>query len=518
MLAACSRDAVPPDAAIAPVGGGTEGAQIQAAATSAPGAVAWYPGTVEGAFEEARKSGRPVFLFWGATWCPYCAQVKATIFNRADFAERARAFVPVYLDGDGLDAQRLAERFHVQGYPTMLLLRPDGTEITRLPGEVDARRYMQVLALGLGSKRPIAETLHMALKGAPLETGDWQRLAYYAFDTDESNLVSANRLADVLSELAVNCAKKEAALATRFEQRALIASLDLKDPVRLDLPGLRGRLATLLADPAAIREAFDLLVNQPDKQLAALTAGRGTDRRRLAVAWDKALSQLAEDSTLSTTERLNALDGRIALARLITPKKLPPALVDTVLNAVADADRATQNVFERQSVIFAAAGVLANAGRLDDSDALLKAEIPHSQTPYYFMRMLGANARARGNAEVALDWYAQAWQAAQGGATRLQWGTGYLNGLLELAPNEEAKIEEVAGAIFGEAANLRDAWRERNRSALERTAGKLQEWNHDGTHAESFGRLVESFLPICERLPEDDPRRAACEGLLNRKS
>src|SRR5207248_9753807 len=88
---------------------------------------------VDRAFALAKQTGKPLFLYWGAVWCPPCNQVKATLFNRPDFIERSRAFVPVYVDGDKPGAQKVAARFKVSGYPTMILLKPDGSEITRLP-------------------------------------------------------------------------------------------------------------------------------------------------------------------------------------------------------------------------------------------------------------------------------------------------------------------------------------------------------------------------------------------------
>jgi hypothetical protein len=274
----------------------------------------------------------------------------------------------------------------------------------------------------------------------------------------------------------------------------------------------------VLADPAEARGLFDIVVNAPDRQLAALTDAKSAERKTLSAAWDKALATLANDASLSTSDRLNALDGRVALAHLATPGKLPPELVETLRDAVAEAERDTTNPYERQSVIYTAAGTLTDAGLLDDSDALLKAELPHSHTPYYFMRMLGTNAKLRGDKDGALDWYAQAWKASEGGATRLQWGTGYLNGLLELAPADEARIEEVGATVFGEAARLKDAYAERNRAALERTAGKLNAWNRDSTHEASYERIASQFSAVCGKLPAADPQRASCDGLLKRKS
>ncbi len=71
-----------------------------------------------------QKHNQPLFLYWGAVWCPPCNQVKATVFNRQGFIARSRFFVPVHLDGDSPSAQKLGARFKVRGYPTMILFRP----------------------------------------------------------------------------------------------------------------------------------------------------------------------------------------------------------------------------------------------------------------------------------------------------------------------------------------------------------------------------------------------------------
>ena len=156
LLVACSKA---PEPAAPPV------APTKAAAAHAGQGVAWQTGDVDAVFAAAKATKMPVFLYWGAKWCPPCNQVKATIFNRQDFIERSRHFAPVYVDGDTASAQRLASRFKVSGYPTMILFTPDGKEITRLPGEVDADQYMRVLNMGMNGARPVRETLAAALSG-----------------------------------------------------------------------------------------------------------------------------------------------------------------------------------------------------------------------------------------------------------------------------------------------------------------------------------------------------------------
>jgi thiol:disulfide interchange protein len=66
---------------------------------------------VDAAFAIARAESKPVFLYWGAKWCPPCNQVQATLFNRQDFIERSRAFVPVYVDGDSPARRSSARAF-----------------------------------------------------------------------------------------------------------------------------------------------------------------------------------------------------------------------------------------------------------------------------------------------------------------------------------------------------------------------------------------------------------------------
>ncbi|MDO8729332.1 MAG: thioredoxin family protein, partial [bacterium] len=102
----------------------------KAASASATEGINWRKDNdVDAAFALAKASHKPLFLYWGAVWCPPCNQVKATIFNRQDFIDKSRHFVPVYLDGDTPGAQKLAARFKVRGYPTMILLKADGSEI-----------------------------------------------------------------------------------------------------------------------------------------------------------------------------------------------------------------------------------------------------------------------------------------------------------------------------------------------------------------------------------------------------
>ena len=516
-LSACSRapepapapKETPPAAATAPAG------------SSAPHGIAWREGDVDAAFAAARAEGKPLFLYWGAIWCPPCNQVKATLFNRQDFIDRARFFVPVYLDGDTPSAQRLGARFNVSGYPTMILFAPDGRELTRLPGEIDGEQYMRVLALGMGGARPVKDTLAVALSasagpaGWKLSPDDWRMLAYYSWLTDEQQLVPTRELPATLKRLAQNCPADQSETASRLALKALAAAATAKGAKPSPDAEATGRLLGVLADAKLVRENFDTLTEYPGEIVGFVTAAQSPERTRLVAAWTAALERLVSDTTLSTTDRLVAITGEVALARLDAAQgSLPPALLERVRDQAARADRTTTDPYARQAVIDAAADALAQAGLLAESDALLKSELARSHSPYYFMVDLAENAKKRGDKAAALDWYSRSYASAEGPATRLQWGVRYVNALIELSPQDAAGIEQAATSVIGELDPVPDTFYERNLRGLERMGAKLSAWGREPAQAAALVRIRAQMSGVCAKLPAGDPARAKCSAAL----
>jgi thiol-disulfide isomerase/thioredoxin len=522
VLAGCDRrkDEPPPP---------PEPQSTQAAATAGeshlPPGIEWFGGEVDAAFAAAKAANKPVFLYWGAEWCPPCAQIKTTIFSKREFQERSRLFVPVYLDGDTPSAQKHGERFGVVGYPTMILFKPDGMEITRLPGGVDVARYAKILDVALADARPVSDILAAARSGGAVTSNDWRLLAYYSWSTDNGHVLPADQKLATFRALANRCPAELPAECARFFFDYLGTAADASEPGKPALDGLeradaRRKLLAMLPSPAVQAANVDNLLYGPKDTIGVLSNEGTPERKQLTGAWRAAIGQLGDDTRpLSASEELLRVRARVLLAKLDAPDaSLPPALLDEARQAVARVDATTPEGYPRQAAINAAANLYWEAGLEAEANTLLTAELGKSKSPYYFMLDLADLAEKAGRKQEAVDWLARAYAGAQGPATRFQWGYNYLVGMLEMTPEDVQGIERAGLSVIGELDGSPDAFYQRTRMRLEQLDTKLLEWGQTGEASKVIDTLRARTSEICRKLPEKDTGRANCEKFLTAKA
>jgi hypothetical protein len=342
-------------------------------------------------------------------------------------------------------------------------------------------------------------------------------LGFYSWEGDEQQLVPAAERPALLAQLAVASKGVDEETTTRLWLKALAASDEGKG-VKPDA-ALQALTRKVLAEPALARTHMDVLSNGANDIVKVLSAAGSPERAALLQAFEGALKRLETDMTLSRADRLGALLARVQLGRVEQPKDalsptLSPALLKEVGEHVARADREIRDGYERQAVITSAAYVLGQAGLWKESDELLKSNLAKSHSPYYLMSQLGGNARKQGRKDEALRWYEEAFNKSEGPATRLQWGSGYFNALVDLAPQDQARIEKTAAQLFSEAAKDKGAFYERSARSLQRVGTKLADWNKDGQHEAVLARLKTQLNGICAKVETADQQRATCEGLI----
>ena len=357
-----------------------------------PPGIAWIDGDVDRALAVARSENKPLFLYWGAVWCPPCNQLKVLLFRRADFQNRLRAFVPVYLDGDGEAAQRWGDRFGVVGYPTLVVLRPDGSELMRLPGEADPERVIRMLSQAVESRHPIGDLLARLESRQPLTRDDWELLATFGWELGSP--IPEAELSARLARMAADAPAELPGVAGRIWLHALFNLGPTSLP--WDAQGAAAVLTTTLESPARARDSRDLLIQPPSKALQALQPLAPEAGARLASAWRQALQTLVSDRSVSCTERLalavSAADleaaGKAPAAGVLSPATLTAARA-----LVAECDQATRDELERQSVVSAESDLLQAVGLYPEAAALIEGEVPRAHVPAYFMQERAALAR-----------------------------------------------------------------------------------------------------------------------------
>lgn len=516
LVAACSHEEPPAEAATTPQ------ATVQTTMPAeAESHILWFEGSVDDALMAAVDQSKPIFLYWGAQWCPPCMQLKTTVFNRPDFIATTGLFVPVYLDGDTPGAQRWGEHFGVVGYPTLIVLRADGRELTRISSIIDLEAYPRVLRIAARQTQPMDELIETALAHPEaLSEDDWQLLANYSWWDDRAWAGRETSKAQVLAQLAATTPVQ--GLRDPFQLLQLALMLDAGDASEPQLSepqqtAAAALLKRLLGSPELLRANIETLNYFAVDIVQACGADAG-QRAALGKQLDTAMRQVAvAEDGYTIKDRLYAERTRVALFKALNPDaELPEPLVADVRAVVAWADQAAKTPQERQGMANYATYTLESAGLKGDAEALLSREIERSPDAYYFMPTLADYAQERGDTDQALAWLERAYRESRGPATRAQWGMSYVSGLLEMQPDNIERIEQVTTQIIDELAKEPTAFYQRTQMRLQRLDAGLSQWAQQApARADTVARLASAMGRVCAQLPESSEANTACRALFH---
>ncbi len=485
------------------------------ASTPQPGGIAWRDGDVADAFLEAKTSGKPVLLYWGARWCPPCARLKATVFQDSAFIAETRNFIPVYLDGDFKGAQAWAQRYAIAGYPTLIILRADGSEITRLDGLIEPEAASGLLQATTGRQSTALE-LVAKVRNDPthLTADEWKILASFTWESDPEVVSDPAQVVALLDSLAL--AAPDRALARRFALRALIAptfmagSPTLVPPNAADSARIPTILSGILADPAEIRANLQMLEFEGGQLVKLVPDAR--QRARLGAELLAGLGRAAADPALPIVDRMMTAQAMIDFYKP-TSGPMPAPVLATVRGRVAAADAAARSPMERLSVVSDAASLLDDAGDRQAARRLLEAELPRSATPFYYMSDLSDLAEEDGDTKAALAWARRAADTAEGRASRVSWATRYTQAVIRLSPGDAGEVERSADAVVDELGQAPDTFNGRVRARFSGWADALRDWSSKHQGAAVLSRVTARLWPICAGQSDVD-NRAACTQLL----
>jgi thioredoxin-related protein len=500
--------------------------------------IAWFDGTIEEAFDLARNTARPVFLYWGAEWCPPCHYLKNKIFKRPEFVAKIGEFVPVYLDGDSERAQILGEELDVQGYPTVIIFNPEGEEVIRMPSTIPVAQYADILDAALQIRRPIQETLSRVMDTgvADAERADLSLLAFYSWEQDSKTGLSGEERITVLRRLyqgtPPDLALQRSRFLTLYLRSVIEAGPDAEGDVTLSADERSEhsqQMIGILSDPD-LRSANLLHVLYMSRETVELLHPEASAARAALVdAWNEAARACEKDQTLSLDDRLSSLVPRLALAKLTaqerlpqgddaddSPLELPPDLIAAVRGRVAGAASEVADKGELQTVLGTMVWLLQTAGLEGEAETLLAEKMEQTAAPYYFMSWLASLKQDAEQPKEALLWYRKAYDSARGRYTRFRWGSTYLRRLLELAPSDLATIEAASMMILDELLTREDAFALGNHSRLGSLEKAYRSWVENGGNEDLLVRIRQRVHTQCDRYPDsgEGSQRQRCLAFL----
>lgn len=103
----------------------------------------WMWNNYDLALEKAQAENRAVIIDFWAVWCKECKEMDKHAFQDPEVRSLLDEFVLLKVDVDVVP--QLKSQFLIVGMPTVVVVSPDGTEITRAVGYQTADQMYKVL-------------------------------------------------------------------------------------------------------------------------------------------------------------------------------------------------------------------------------------------------------------------------------------------------------------------------------------------------------------------------------------
>jgi len=469
------------------------GAHVDASDRSAEETqISWADGGLERGLTQAEKLDKRIFVYFGAVWCPPCQHVKGTVFHRPDFVALTKTVIPVEVDFDDPLAPKWADRYHVEVYPTALVLSSSGKELKRLVGVEDPEQYLEALATVAIPDTEIKK-LATASKATSLSDTQWMTIgAFKEWHSPQDG--TSNLLATSLQALSKRA--PEHLQSVRLDIEMLALSFAVESPLppkgRWDKAYAAESFATALGKPEILRRNIDMVVSRVLSTLQFLASEKSDQRKDILERWTNGLTALSTDPLLSPRDQLRALQGVLELQRVdLGGMSANGALRERIKERVATIAMTTVSDSSlKKATLPEAVKLLVRADLLEQALGLVdKAQQDPILASTAFMY------RAWISKFEGAHWYRKAVEAEPSPSAKAGAAEGYLRYTVQVLPSEEGWVEDAGVQALDLSLKLPQT--HANLLGLQDITSKLEEWNSGGQHNSLMKRLLLHLKPAC---------------------
>jgi len=110
---------------------------------------------------QAASDGKPILIDFYTDWCTYCKMMDTTTFTDTSVTSYIRGNILVAKVNAEKDSA-LANSYGVTGYPTLVLVEPDGSEIDRFIGYYPPEKFLPALTAYVNGEGTMADVRERA--------------------------------------------------------------------------------------------------------------------------------------------------------------------------------------------------------------------------------------------------------------------------------------------------------------------------------------------------------------------
>ncbi|MBV9864015.1 MAG: thioredoxin family protein [Abitibacteriaceae bacterium] len=106
----------------------------------------------EKALAKAKAANKPVLIDFSTEWCHWCKELDNTTYKAFSVIAESQNFIPVRVDGD--KREDLTQRYHVEGFPTIVVVDSSGQRVDSLDGYAEADDFVRWMRSSYNKFRP----------------------------------------------------------------------------------------------------------------------------------------------------------------------------------------------------------------------------------------------------------------------------------------------------------------------------------------------------------------------------